>query len=353
MEEADPAEVDLDRGGTHEVEADSSASSVPFSHSSSSSSGLSNAADGVHEATSVDEAVSHARATADDEDVGAAADTSSPPRTRNEHVYPNVHIAKAEPVMEHEELVHLGHVHSLLPSVAVIQPIMLNPLSEQQHHEDAAEGTHAHGLPSESVPALPLEEGTVIATAHREAVGRIDEAFGPVTNPLYTVRWHEDDLPTTLSSGAQVYIVKGRATSASLSRLEGVDASGLYDEELPAHEQEHSDDEKEQQQQQQQKNRQKKRRAPARKQAETAEAAPAADAESALRQNKPAAVFEPPAARMMASLAVHGEESSTLAGVGSDGPKATNQQQSGRAGGNASFVQRMKLNVRPVGSSHR
>lgn len=34
----------------------------------------------------------------------------------------------------------------------------------------------------------PIDEGSVVCKSDRKALGRIDEVFGPVPRPLYTVR---------------------------------------------------------------------------------------------------------------------------------------------------------------------
>ena len=126
-----------------------------------------------------------------------------------------------------------------------------------------------------------LDEQSLLCTAEREALGRVDEVFGPVTSPRYTVRreiWQvfpegvapgtkvfyvEPEVKFVVASGlhkkvcAPIYIYiereRERGASECMTRLaivavgwqQGYDASGKDDEELPEELQEFSDDEEE------------------------------------------------------------------------------------------------------------
>ena len=48
-----------------------------------------------------------------------------------------------------------------------------------------------------------LNEGTVLCMEDRTPVGRVEEVFGPVTAPLYALRWAgPGPLPASLTAGA-------------------------------------------------------------------------------------------------------------------------------------------------------
>lgn len=61
----------------------------------------------------------------------------------------------------------------------------------------------------ENSPALNV--GSVFCTQDRALLGRVEDVFGPVTNPMYAVRYcGTSALPTDLAAAAQVYAVAGR-----------------------------------------------------------------------------------------------------------------------------------------------
>jgi len=321
-EEGDPAEIDIN----HENDEDR----APSSSTSSDDGG------GLDVQQIIDKA--RAAADADDEDVGAAALPDEPPRTKHEVPISTTSTQPLDPVNPTEHLVFLGRVHALLDGVAVIKPATatLNPLLETEENEH------------------PLDEGTGIATSDRAAVGRIDEIFGPITNPMYTLRWHGDEPHESLSEGSAMYVISDRARHASMSSNRGVDASGLHDEELPEHEQEASDDESEKTQKRSlnRKTTQRTEKSRIQKQEQMQVTAPAADAESALRQNRPAAVFEPGDERKLEELTVtpntddHHPEggSGDQAHGGSRGSYSKQQAEKSAA---RSFVDKMRINTRP------
>lgn len=50
-----------------------------------------------------------------------------------------------------------------------------------------------------------VDEGSVLCLASRQALGRVEEIFGPVDEPLYSLRYAcGSDLPTELQPGAAV-----------------------------------------------------------------------------------------------------------------------------------------------------
>jgi len=95
-----------------------------------------------------------------------------------------------------------------------------------------------------------LDEGSLICTEDRTSLGVVDEVFGPVASPLYTIRYNSnEDMPTDLLKlGTAVFFAESHSKVLVASKLDckGYDASGANDEELPPHQQEFSDDEQEQ-----------------------------------------------------------------------------------------------------------
>lgn len=164
----------------------------------------------------------------EDEDDGVGLSSKEPPRTKNEakELPP---VAPIDPIGEDERLVKLGVVDAVVEGIAVIRPEVPNPLH------------------SEKGFTMPLDEGAVVATEERQPAGRIEEAFGPITNPRYAMRWPGTDQqpPEGARPGDTVHVVEGRAVARQVERTRGVDASGMDDEEIPEEFQEASDDEEE------------------------------------------------------------------------------------------------------------
>ena len=51
-----------------------------------------------------------------------------------------------------------------------------------------------------------VDEGSVLCLAGRQALGRVEEIFGPVDEPLYSLRYAcGDSLPAELALGATVF----------------------------------------------------------------------------------------------------------------------------------------------------
>ena len=93
-----------------------------------------------------------------------------------------------------------------------------------------------------------LDLGSAICMDDRTALGRVDEVFGPVSEPMYSVRPLEgvDAIKAGLVEGMRVYNVPSQSTYVLPDTTPGSDASNLFDEEVEAELQEWSDDEKEQ-----------------------------------------------------------------------------------------------------------
>ncbi|KAI8873768.1 NAF1-domain-containing protein [Ramicandelaber brevisporus] len=102
-----------------------------------------------------------------------------------------------------------------------------------------------------------LDIGSLIALEDRRVLGRVYDTFGPVAQPLYSIKYKSvDDLKvateglSTDSDAAMpaVYYVPPMATfvdATELRKFKGSDASNLYDEEVGEDEAEYSDDEME------------------------------------------------------------------------------------------------------------
>lgn len=95
----------------------------------------------------------------------------------------------------------------------------------------------------------PLVEGTILwITETRSVLGLVDEVFGPVKNPYYTVRYNsEKDIPLGIHEGTAIsFVLEFSESIIDVKTLydKGYDASGDNDEEL-YNEMEFSDDEKE------------------------------------------------------------------------------------------------------------
>ncbi|RLO08479.1 hypothetical protein DYB28_004117 [Aphanomyces astaci] len=96
---------------------------------------------------------------------------------------------------------------------------------------------------------MPLDEGSVLCLPNRVVLGLVDEVFGPVSLPLYLIRFETaDEIPAGAILHADVLYASEHATyvQADKCRIKGSDASNLYDEEPAADEMEYSDDEAEQ-----------------------------------------------------------------------------------------------------------
>jgi len=93
-----------------------------------------------------------------------------------------------------------------------------------------------------------LDSGSVVCLDDRTALGRVDDVFGPVTEPFYTVRFaKESDIPAGAVTGATVFY-PGDASSFVMPdaiKNQGSDASNRNDEEPAPKELDYSDDEEE------------------------------------------------------------------------------------------------------------
>ncbi|KAJ3203800.1 hypothetical protein HDU82_006300, partial [Entophlyctis luteolus] len=102
----------------------------------------------------------------------------------------------------------------------------------------------------ESLPSstIALDADTIVCTHDRKVIGKIFETFGPVIQPMYSIRYSSDVIDVSVGTGDIVFFVEEMAKyvfAAQLRALKGSDASNLYDEEVGEEELEFSDDEQE------------------------------------------------------------------------------------------------------------
>ncbi|KAJ3018847.1 UNVERIFIED_CONTAM: hypothetical protein HDU68_010958 [Siphonaria sp. JEL0065] len=97
---------------------------------------------------------------------------------------------------------------------------------------------------------VTLDADSILCSSSRKVIGKVFETFGPVIQPMYSVRYDVKAIPKEerVNVGDHVYFVKEMAKyvfAAQLRLLKGSDASNRDDEEVAAEELEFSDDEKE------------------------------------------------------------------------------------------------------------
>ncbi|KAI3637935.1 hypothetical protein MIR68_004584 [Amoeboaphelidium protococcarum] len=162
----------------------------------------------------------------DDED---SPDAKFIPRTRHEVDKIEIPPLPVKQLPKNYLLYPVGQILAVVDDTVVVQGRTMDGLSGQ----------------------LPLDEGTLLAFADRSVLGLIFDTFGPITQPLYSIKFNttaDIDVERCVV-GAMVYscpdYVKPIMTE-QLKQIKGSDASNLYDEEVGANEAEFSDDEQEQ-----------------------------------------------------------------------------------------------------------
>ena len=160
-----------------------------------------------------------------------------PPRTRNEIVKER---PKSVPeVSDGEEIRLIGKVMSRVGDVVVVQsaPGGAKPKRSVGGGDDDGEEEEDE----------PLDEDSVLCLRDRRGLGAIEEVFGPVSSPLYSLRLpSKADCASTpdVRVDDEVFVVIGRSRRIPTKGLykKGYDASGKDDEEV-AEDEEFSDDE--------------------------------------------------------------------------------------------------------------
>jgi rRNA processing protein Gar1 len=146
---------------------------------------------------------------------------SAPPKTANE-------ILSAPPIQQFtvspsDSIIFAGKIHSIIQDTEL--PMVVVQANSSQ--------------------SRALDAGSALCTENREAVGRIDEIFGPVSEPFYSLRVVPNCDLKNLAENQRVYYIPSLSSFVLADTAPGSDASNLHDEEVEAENQEFSDDEKE------------------------------------------------------------------------------------------------------------
>ena len=157
-----------------------------------------------------------------------AAKKLGPPRTKNEITEePYVPVGN-EAIKSEDQLIVIGTITSLHLDLGVAVAIALPAVAGKE--------------------IMPVNDGSVVCTATRDVVGRVDEVFGPVSRPYYKIRLEKTDDISGVSVDTTIYAVEKLSTLVNKHALESIkatDASNEFNEELPIEEQDFSDDEEE------------------------------------------------------------------------------------------------------------
>ncbi|XP_022970813.1 H/ACA ribonucleoprotein complex non-core subunit NAF1 [Cucurbita maxima] len=158
-----------------------------------------------------------------------------------------------EELDEEEEAGPEGGPISSKNELKVLPPVPQVHATLQPHHQMVPVGVVLSIIGSQVIVEgvekhNPLNEGSILwLTVARSPLGLVDEIFGPVKNPYYSVRYNsESEVPTGISSGTHVSFVLEFADYVLNNKdlyKKGYDASGANDEEVSDNE--FSDDEKE------------------------------------------------------------------------------------------------------------
>uniref|UniRef100_A0A3Q2UUI2 H/ACA ribonucleoprotein complex subunit n=1 Tax=Haplochromis burtoni TaxID=8153 RepID=A0A3Q2UUI2_HAPBU len=140
---------------------------------------------------------------------------------------------------EEAELQPLGTVSNIIQQLVIIQSLKDTP---------------------------PLNDGSIIFKSDREAAAKVFEVFGPVSSPMYVLRFNSVDqiISKGLKEGTTLYYAPaikeytGYILTQQLRLLQGSDASWKNDQEPPEEALDYSDDEKEQEAKRKLKNAKKK-----------------------------------------------------------------------------------------------
>ncbi|XP_035516719.1 H/ACA ribonucleoprotein complex non-core subunit NAF1-like [Morone saxatilis] len=176
----------------------------------------------------------------DDDDEGFSQ--PAPIKTRDEVLLEELPAVEEVSVSlpEDAELQPVGTVSSIIQQLVVIQSLKDTP---------------------------PLNDDSIIFRSDGLAVGKVFEVFGPVSNPLYILRFNSAEQISSkgLTEGLTVYYAPTikeyteYILTQQLKLLKGSDASWKNDQEPPAEALDYSDDEKEQEAKRKVKNSKKKR----------------------------------------------------------------------------------------------
>ncbi|KAI7834523.1 Gar1/Naf1 RNA binding region-domain-containing protein [Kickxella alabastrina] len=145
------------------------------------------------------------------------------PLTRHEVLNPQIAAPPITQLPQDIDLRALGTVHSLVDNSIIIQA----HVSGEQH---------------------VLDSDSLVILSDRSVLGLVFDVFGPVTRPMYTVRFNSaNEAQERGKVGEQVYFASNWSKLLATERLrvKGTDASNEFDEEVASDDMEFSDDEAE------------------------------------------------------------------------------------------------------------
>ncbi|KAJ2747589.1 hypothetical protein GGI20_000414 [Coemansia sp. BCRC 34301] len=158
----------------------------------------------------------------DDEEEEEGSQALGVPTTRNEVLDPQI----PEPTMTElpatAPLTSLGTIHSIVDNSVIIQA----HISGERHVLDAE---------------------SILSFDDRKVLGLVYDVFGPVSRPMYTVRFKGGEVHPQAVVGRGVFFSPGwvKMLATEKLRVRGTDASNEYDEEVGEDAMEFSDDEEE------------------------------------------------------------------------------------------------------------
>ncbi|KAJ2656171.1 hypothetical protein IWW48_005173 [Coemansia sp. RSA 1200] len=171
----------------------------------------------------------------DDDEMMGIAGESAGPATRNEQVDPQI----ARPTID------VIPTTATLRELGVIQAVVGPSVIIRAHHSPDSKSQSQNQV-------VVVDCESVVALGNRRVLGLVFDVFGPVTRPMYTVRFptSEDIDSTECAPGTVVYYSPELARivdTGAIRRAKGTDASNEYDEEAGSDAMEFSDDEAEMQ----------------------------------------------------------------------------------------------------------
>ncbi|KAJ2723714.1 hypothetical protein GGI07_002423 [Coemansia sp. Benny D115] len=147
--------------------------------------------------------------------------------TKNEVFNPVIPAPPVTEIPQGTELHTLGTIHSVVDSSVLIEAL-------------------------ESGGRQVLDTDSLVCLENRAVVGQVFDVFGPVTRPMYTVRFNTQEEAQRYAgmagTGCVVYYGAGWSKLVNTDELrciKGTDASNLFDEEVASDAMEFSDDEQE------------------------------------------------------------------------------------------------------------
>lgn len=153
------------------------------------------------------------------------ASNNQPFHTKNELIDYQINPLPFEKFPVDIKLLPVGHLHSLIDNILVIQS-------------------------SSSGERSTLDQDTLICLEDGTLLGEIFETFGSISSPFHSILVKEGAIDIELVKSKQkVFYAPEHAKiidTKNLQQLKGSDASNVYDEEIPENQQEFSDDEAEQ-----------------------------------------------------------------------------------------------------------